>query len=457
MKLARYPKAIDLSEIRQLDQSKLRAAPSNQNRAFLYFVALALTTVVAVFIFALNSLSDEAIASISKFLEAIPFLDLKISTDLIHDLRFPGPFTNALFTSNLVFFGFVFFDTFRKTELKYQNDLFRESSSVSYSIHLAILLGILIPLIFSVSPRPKIQTTRIEYIPVQVPSTKPPPKTVTRKASKQSVDAGKHNPKKPVTPITKPSGDPGNKAQSKPVAKPKVQPSPKPTTEPSQAKPDAAPKVSQPTDRPKALPKPKSLREAIEPDDKPSPTKTLPKLIDYGSGPGPSSNYGGSGTSPTPLGSSQSRSGDGRDSGLIARLGNIPRAPDSTGGGNSGAHGAPGNPAPNAYPDRSPSLAAQASANMGPYMSALQRKIKMAWRPPRGTESNRIVVSFAVLTNGSIEALKIIQHSPYPEADQAALEAVNNAAPFQALPDGAGPRIDIEFTFDYNVFQKTRF
>lgn len=457
MKLARYPKAIDVSELRNLDQSKLQTMPSNQNRAFLYFVSLAITVAIAIFIFAINSLSDEAIASISKFLESIPFLDLKISTDVIHDLRFPGPFTNALFTSNLVFLGFVFFDTFHKNEIKKQSDLFRESSSVSYSIHLAILVCVLFAVMFSVSPRPKIQTTRIEYIPVQVPSTKPPPKSVTRKASKQSIDSGKHDPKKPITPVTKPSGDPGHKAQSKPVAKPKVQPTPKPATEPSQAKPDAAPRAPQVMDRPKAVPKPKSLREAIEPDDKPSPTKTLPKLLDYGSGPGPTSSYGGSGTSPTPLGSSQSRSGDGRDSGLIARLGNIPKAPDSTGGGSGGAYGAPGNPGPNAYPDRSPSLAAQASANMGPYMSALQRKIKMAWRPPRGTESNRIVVSFTVLTNGSIESLKIVQHSPYAEADQAAIEAVNNAAPFQPLPDGAGPKIDIEFTFDYNVFQKTRF
>jgi TonB family protein len=127
------------------------------------------------------------------------------------------------------------------------------------------------------------------------------------------------------------------------------------------------------------------------------------------------------------------------------------------GSGTGGAQGLTGNPPPNAYPDRAPSVAANASANFGPYMSALQRKIKMAWKPPRGTESNRIMVTFSVLQNGRLENLQMIVASADAGANQAALEAVAKASPFDPLPAGAGPKVDVEFTFDYNVFQKTRF
>ena len=36
--------------------------------------------------------------------------------------------------------------------------------------------------------------------------------------------------------------------------------------------------------------------------------------------------------------------------------------------------------------------------------------------------------------------------------DRAALKAVEDSAPFRPLPEHAPPSVDIEFTFDYNVF-----
>jgi len=101
--------------------------------------------------------------------------------------------------------------------------------------------------------------------------------------------------------------------------------------------------------------------------------------------------------------------------------------------------------------------AAEADINFAPYLHSLQRKIKLFWNPPRGSESNRIVVTFTVLQDGRLSNLKIIDPGPNPETNNAALKAVTDASPFEPLPPGAGPDIDIEFTFDYNVFQNQRF
>lgn len=86
-------------------------------------------------------------------------------------------------------------------------------------------------------------------------------------------------------------------------------------------------------------------------------------------------------------------------------------------------------------------------------MADLQRRIKRAWFPPKGNESKRVVVVFKVHTNGTMSNLRLVRGSGVSIADNAALKAVKNAAPFRPLPKGAPPDVDIQFTFDYNVFK----
>ena len=90
--------------------------------------------------------------------------------------------------------------------------------------------------------------------------------------------------------------------------------------------------------------------------------------------------------------------------------------------------------------------------DMGPWMKELQKKIKHAWYPPKGNESKRIKVSFKVHKDGHISRVRLASSSGVQVADDAALKALDDAAPFAALPDGAGDDVDINFTFDYNVF-----
>lgn len=90
--------------------------------------------------------------------------------------------------------------------------------------------------------------------------------------------------------------------------------------------------------------------------------------------------------------------------------------------------------------------------DMGPWMREMQRRIKKAWFPPKGNESKRIKVTFKVNKDGSVRKVKLLLSSGVSIADDAAIQAINDASPFQPLPDGVGDEIDINFTFDYNVF-----
>ena len=96
---------------------------------------------------------------------------------------------------------------------------------------------------------------------------------------------------------------------------------------------------------------------------------------------------------------------------------------------------------------------AEGDVDFGPYMADLQRRIKRAWFPPKGNESKRVMVVFKVHNNGTMSDLKLAKSSKVALADQAALKAVQNAAPFKPLPQGAPADVDIQFTFDYNVFK----
>lgn len=91
--------------------------------------------------------------------------------------------------------------------------------------------------------------------------------------------------------------------------------------------------------------------------------------------------------------------------------------------------------------------------DFGPYMKELQRRIKQSWRPPRGNESKQIVLMFRVDRYGKLLDIQVVKSSGEPTADQAAVLAIQQIFPFKPLPpEYAEEDIDIEFTFDYNVF-----
>ncbi len=91
--------------------------------------------------------------------------------------------------------------------------------------------------------------------------------------------------------------------------------------------------------------------------------------------------------------------------------------------------------------------------DFGPYMRELQRRIKMNWEPPKGNESKTVILLFKIAKDGRLISQSVIKSSGMPAADRAAMRAVNLTAPFKPLPqEYKGDSVDIQFTFDYNVF-----
>jgi TonB family protein len=101
-----------------------------------------------------------------------------------------------------------------------------------------------------------------------------------------------------------------------------------------------------------------------------------------------------------------------------------------------------------------PAVNTRKDVDFSRYMAELQRKIKRQWFPPKGPESNRIRVLFQVSRDGTMSGLKLVNSSGNALADKAATNAVETAQPFPPLPAGAPESVDIEFTFDFNVFTR---
>ena len=350
---------------------------------------------------------------------------------LMDTIKFGGSFSTLLLITIAGFVIYSIVDAYLDAEKATQNyddriisidsTMFRfsESTTSSYILH-ALLFGTLfITSLFLVIPsKNREQITEIEFILPQVESKTPPPPEVTRRSTTQSIDQGKHIPKKEVTPITP------SRPAAPPVAIPRI----------VQQMVSAPPKPISPPE-PKAIPKPM-------PRIKEAPALTQAQ-------PAPIQNTQTSEETKTQAPAPEAPSSEATSPGTTNAIVILPKVPGVPG---TGGLGNAGNPPPNARAGEPPSIAARRDIDFGPYMNELQRRIKRAWKPPRGNESKRVIVTFKISTLGELSDLAIKVGSGADVADQAALLAVQAAAPFSRLPQGAPPKVDIEFTFDYNVF-----
>lgn len=313
-------------------------------------------------------------------------------------------------------------------------------------------------------PTPKIKD--IEFVIVNQPEETPINKDTPLRADRNTRAGGIHDPNKRIAPPQPALPTPApeqmkKKAPQKIVSRPtppKVAPQPKPQVKPQQVKqPEVKPK---PQPVKPAPPKP-TAKPSIPPAKAPSamklpvpPSRNENKLTMAPSGPvssKPTGKYTGTGTTqaPKPITASAGY-GNGAGGKAPSPSGRGTGSAYSPGGGNSGNPG-PGNPKGPAGVD------AIREPNFGPYMSELSRRIKANWDPPRGEESKRVVLLFTIAKDGRLLNVKVVKSSGTPAADRAALAAVELTAPFRPLPaEFRGPNVDIQFTFDYNVFGAKR-
>jgi TonB family protein len=123
----------------------------------------------------------------------------------------------------------------------------------------------------------------------------------------------------------------------------------------------------------------------------------------------------------------------------------------SDGGGIQG-RGSSGLANPTQSAPNPPSVAARANVDWGPWLAALQRKVEQNWIPGQTGTSRRTVVIFTVGRGGELQSIRLARTSGSQQTDDAALTAIQRAAPFLPLPEAyEGNSVTINFTFDINV------
>ena len=331
--------------------------------------------------------------------------------------------------------------------------------------------------------KPDMRVRDIEFVLVNK-EAEPIDKNTRFRADRNSQAGGIHDPSKkvsepsPAGPKSKPTkqaqapgGSKGkdkapvgqkiaqtNQNTSNTIAKPKPAYAPKPTAKPNLA--------SGPLTKPQM---PKISQNPKSPFSVGVPTTNLPK------GPVPSTSngtakYGGQGggtpsgsgnrmaSMPSPQFSKGTGTGYGKGTGTGVGNGTgsgagTGKGTGTGGGGGQGGYGTGGwgNPGPG-NPAGAPGIDAIKQADWGPYMRELERRIKRNWNPPKGDTSKRVVMLFSIGRDGRLVSIKTLKSSGSDENDRAAKAAIELTAPFKSLPvEFKGNKVDIEFTFDYNV------
>ena len=339
-------------------------------------------------------------------------------------------------------------------------------------IFIAGLLGIS----FVVFNKPEAKPKDIEFVLVDKEQT-PINKNTRFRADKNSRAGGKHDPKRPVSMPKQGGGSPTVKQKPKaaqapaPAAPKKKVQQPKKSLFGNKAKTESAPaRVKAPTPAPRPGIKPVAPRTTDKPKSNfviPVPKTKIPN-IGTPAGTGPIARPTGTGNGGKNVGGS----GSGKGSGLsfaptngsgskVGGTGSGSRKGGSgvgtgTGVGRGSGHGNYGNPGPG-NPNGRPGIDAIREPDFGPYMRDLQQRIKRNWDPPKGEESRRVVLLFTIARDGRLLGVSVSKSSGLQSADRAALNAVKLTAPFRPLPaEYRENSVDIQFTFDYNVFGATR-
>lgn len=334
---------------------------------------------------------------------------------------------------------------------------------------LVVLILTMMGITLTIFEKPKPKTNDIEFVLVDKEET-PINKKTPYRADINSRAGGHHDPTRKVS---MPSPAPGAPKQPTQASKPSPKPAahqnplqkivkqvthqaqtPVPAKKPAQTSPAPGPKKAE-----HAKPAPPTARPSLKPPTTPRPVAKpsspfavpVPKggtgTGRYSTGPisgsGTSSKGGGGG------GTSSAGKGSHLAGPSLAPTGGSGTKIAKGGGGGTGGYGNPGPGNPNGRPG----IDAVREPDFGPYMRELQRRIKMNWDPPKGNESKRVVLLFKIAKDGRLLSCSVFKSSGLPGADKAAISAVQATAPFRPLPaEFKGSSIDIQFTFDYNVF-----
>lgn len=336
-----------------------------------------------------------------------------------------------------------------------------------FLIWFIILVASFLGISFTIFKKPEAKPKDIEFVLVDKEQT-PINKNTRYRADKNSRAGGKHDPKRKVSMPKSGGGAPAVKKKSTPKSTPKASTqTQKPQKVVQQPKTTSATKTQGESAPARA--------QAPTPAPRPGITPTIPKVTDKPKSnfviPVPKTNIPNIGT-PMGTGPIATPKGTGTGGGKVGGSGSgsgLSFAPTTSGGTTSGrstvggsgsgtqagsgvGRGNYGNPGPG-NPNGIPGIDAIREPDFGPYMRDLQQRIKRNWDPPKGEESRRVVLLFTIARDGRLLNVSVSKSSGLQSADKAALSAVQLTAPFRPLPaEYKESSVDIQFTFDYNVF-----
>ncbi len=90
---------------------------------------------------------------------------------------------------------------------------------------------------------------------------------------------------------------------------------------------------------------------------------------------------------------------------------------------------------------------------ISPYLHTLRSQVANHWHPELSNSSAKTIIGFSISRAGQISDLRLIKTSGSTVSDEAALKAVQRAAPFKPLPNEfPAAQLNILFTFDLNIF-----
>jgi TonB family protein len=89
--------------------------------------------------------------------------------------------------------------------------------------------------------------------------------------------------------------------------------------------------------------------------------------------------------------------------------------------------------------------------DLNPYLAEVEDRIARSWQPSNRDRSEHVTVSFTIAENGEVNDLRINDSSEEATADEAAIDAVEQAAPFAPLPAAAGKQVLVSLEFDGTV------
>lgn len=94
------------------------------------------------------------------------------------------------------------------------------------------------------------------------------------------------------------------------------------------------------------------------------------------------------------------------------------------------------------------------NVDFGPYMRDMQKNIKLNWEPQKLGYSTHTTVLYSIKKDGTLKNVSVLKSSGDKKTDAAAIKAVKKTK-FKPLPTGFDKdSIDVQFTFDYNVYGK---